>query len=96
MAKIIMNETAAGPDGVYEEGEEYRENEVVKQFVEDGFAEYVETPENNREDNIETAENQNIDEDVYPKHTGGGWYELSNGEKVRGKEEAIKAEKELE
>lgn len=31
----------------------------------------------------------------YPKHTGGGWYELSNGEKVQGKEEAIKAEQEL-
>jgi uncharacterized protein YwgA len=28
----------------------------------------------------------------YPKHTGGGWYELSNGEKVQGKEEADKAE----
>ena len=29
----------------------------------------------------------------FPKHTGGGWYELSNGEKVQGKEEAEKAEK---
>lgn len=31
----------------------------------------------------------------YPKHTGGGWYELSNGEKVHGKEEAVKAEETL-
>ena len=31
----------------------------------------------------------------YPIHTHAGWYELSNGEKVRGKEEAIKAENEL-
>jgi len=31
----------------------------------------------------------------FPKHTGGGWYELSNGEKVQGKDEAITAEKEL-
>ena len=31
----------------------------------------------------------------YPKHTGGGWYELSNGDKKRGKKEAIKAEKAL-
>jgi hypothetical protein len=30
----------------------------------------------------------------FPKHTGGGWYELSNGEKVQGKAEAEKAEKE--
>ena len=29
----------------------------------------------------------------FPKHTGGGWYELSNGEKVQGKDEAEKAEK---
>ena len=31
----------------------------------------------------------------YPKHTGGGWYELSNGEKVQGKVEAVVAEKNL-
>ena len=26
-----------------------------------------------------------------PKHIGGGWYELPNGKKVQGKENAIKA-----
>lgn len=31
----------------------------------------------------------------FPKHTGGGYYELSNGEKVKGKEAAEKAENEL-
>lgn len=31
----------------------------------------------------------------YPKHTGGGWYELSNGEKVQGKEEAEELEDKL-
>ncbi|MDT0163824.1 hypothetical protein [Bacillus sp. AG4(2022)] len=31
----------------------------------------------------------------FPKHTGGGWYELSNGEKVQGKDEAAAAEGEL-
>jgi len=35
-------------------------------------------------------------EDNYPAHKGGGYYELSNGEKVRGKEKAIKAQKKLE
>lgn len=30
--------------------------------------------------------------DVYPKHLGGPWYELSNGEKVKGKEDAEDAE----
>lgn len=29
---------------------------------------------------------------TYPIHTGGGWYELSNGDKVQGKDEAEQAE----
>ena len=29
----------------------------------------------------------------FPKHTGGGWYELSNGEKVQGKQEAKEQQK---
>lgn len=29
------------------------------------------------------------------KHVGGGWYELPNGEKVQGKEEAEQTAKEL-
>lgn len=32
----------------------------------------------------------------FPKATGGGWYTLSNGEKVQGKDEAIEAEKALQ
>lgn len=32
----------------------------------------------------------------YPIHEGAGWYVLSNGEKVRGKENALKQEKEIE
>lgn len=31
----------------------------------------------------------------FPKHTGGGWYELSNGEKVQGQEAAETAEAKL-
>jgi hypothetical protein len=34
-------------------------------------------------------------EEKFPKHTGGGYFELSNGEKVKGKDEAAAAEKEL-
>ncbi|MFJ7831795.1 hypothetical protein ACIQXU_16415 [Peribacillus sp. NPDC097284] len=34
-------------------------------------------------------------ESEFPKHMGGGWYELSNGEKVQGKEEASVAEKKI-
>lgn len=35
------------------------------------------------------------DEEEFPKHIGGGHYELSNGEKVKGKQEAIDAEQSL-
>ena len=40
---------------------------------------------------------QESDEKVIsePKHLGGGYYELSNGEKVKGKEAAIEVEKAL-
>lgn len=31
----------------------------------------------------------------FPKHTGGGWYELSNGDKIQGKEEAVEVEQSL-
>lgn len=35
------------------------------------------------------------DDNEYPKHTGGGYYELSNGDKVKGKAKAFQAENEL-
>lgn len=31
----------------------------------------------------------------YPKHTGGGWYELSSGGKIQGEVEAKQKESEL-
>lgn len=36
-----------------------------------------------------------ISEETFPKHLGGSWYELSNGEKVQGKVNAQKAQKKL-
>ncbi|MFD1953732.1 hypothetical protein ACFSL6_17710 [Paenibacillus thailandensis] len=36
------------------------------------------------------------EEDGFPKHVGGGYYELSNGEKIRGKEKAEEAQAELD
>jgi hypothetical protein len=43
----------------------------------------------------EEASSENETKSEFPKHTGGGYYELSNGEKVKGKDEAAAAEKEL-
>ncbi|TYS87576.1 hypothetical protein [Rossellomorea aquimaris] len=39
--------------------------------------------------------NESSEDSEFPKHTGGPWYVLSNGEKIQGKEEALAAEAEL-
>lgn len=44
---------------------------------------------------IESAYEGKVLSSDYPKHTGAGWYELSNGDTVRGKENAIEAENKL-
>jgi hypothetical protein len=43
----------------------------------------------------DSDESEESEESEFPKHTGGAWYELSNGEKIQGKDEAIAAEAEL-
>ncbi len=50
-----------------------------------------------REKEIETQVKREKEEAInkYPLHKGGGWYELSNGQKIQGKEEAVKTEEEL-
>lgn len=73
--------------GIYETNEEKKIKalENAKPFIEridkqEPIAE--EQPENN----------PNQVEEYEPEHVGGGYYALSNGEKVKGKEAAIKAE----
>ncbi|MCD5001186.1 hypothetical protein IV487_01745 [Enterococcus saccharolyticus] len=44
---------------------------------------------------IEEIEEVTEAEPDFPKHVGGGQYELSNGEKVKGKDAALAAEKAL-
>ena len=47
----------------------------------------------------EKPDGQSDEEEVpkkeWPKDLGGGWYQLSDGEKIRGEEEAIQAQDEL-
>jgi hypothetical protein len=47
---------------------------------------------------LKVSEPSSSSEDTmeFPHHIGGGYYMLSNGEKLRGKEKANKAEKKLE
>ncbi|WP_197035347.1 hypothetical protein [Rossellomorea vietnamensis] len=65
------------------------ENKVGKPLIEQLG---VESEEGNKE--LEESK-QSSEESEFPKHTGGPWYVLSNGEKIQGKEEAIAAEAEL-
>ncbi len=80
--KIIFKESIAGPNYAYSPGDsaEFEEKQAIR-FCEAGIAYPT------KEKQVETAS--------FPKHTGGGWYELSDGSKVQGKEEAIAAEKKL-
>jgi hypothetical protein len=43
----------------------------------------------------ENDDDNQVADSEFPKHTGGGYYELSNGEKVQGKDKAIEAEQAL-
>ena len=87
---------------------EETDQEKVENLKADGFLEDKETSEHNQpKDNKKTEKEQKTDENnkktddndqnlpEWPKHTGGGWYELSNGEKVQGKEEALEAQAQL-
>lgn len=47
-------------------------------------------------ENAETSENIEPEQEIFempkmPEHVGAGWYELPNGERVRGKEKALEA-----
>ncbi|MDQ1233344.1 hypothetical protein QE450_000842 [Paenibacillus sp. SORGH_AS306] len=44
---------------------------------------------------IELVDVDPVDQMIFPHHVGGAYYELSNGEKVKGKEAAEEAEKAL-
>lgn len=42
-----------------------------------------------------SAEPEPRDEDAFPKETGGGWFELSNGKKIQGEDAALEAQVKL-
>lgn len=63
----------------------YKENEIV-----DMDEEWYETL--NSTPNGPLLEKVEDDNENFPKHIGGGQYLLSNGEKIKGKKEALEAE----
>lgn len=57
-----------------------------------------ETYEGNRLEELQELGYVSAEEgaDKFPKHTGGGFYQLSNGDKVKGKDAALAAQAELD
>lgn len=93
--KIKFKNGIAGPNYNYDPGDtaNFEEKQAIR-LCEAGIAQPV------KEKVIETAEKKNKEEfetsaKDYPVHAGGGWYKLSDGSSVQGKDEAIKAEKKL-
>lgn len=78
--KVLITFTDAEAKKIRYEGE-------IIDLSEERFAEIMSINENLIEETEDTTE--------YPNHIGGGVYELSDGNKVRGKDEALKAEEAL-
>jgi hypothetical protein len=79
---VLINFKCKETKKVFMAGEPY-EGDRLEELQELG---YVATEANPSED----------DSDEWPKHTGGGYYELSNGEKVKGKDVAVAAQDEID
>ena len=89
--KIKMLTTSAGPEGCKMAGSIYDENEVkAKELVNGFYAVYVDESEKVIKRTEDKTDNLELN------YLGGGYYELPNGEKVKGKAAALEALKALE
>lgn len=87
--RIRMKTMSAGPEGVMQAGVIYTlSQEDAEALVEGNYAEYVDAVEHEDKDDSDLT-----DEEVAAqlKHIGGGTFELPDGERAKGKEEAIAA-----
>ncbi|MGM0882603.1 MAG: hypothetical protein ACQEXQ_16370 [Bacillota bacterium] len=90
LIKIKMNTLSAGPEGTLHQGGIYSlPVDEAKELVDGKYAIYVEQEPADQED----EEKDLTDEEILAQlqHVGGGTYELPDGERVKGKEDAITA-----
>lgn len=90
--KIKMIKTSASPAGVFQSEQTYEvgtdlDKETAIELIEVGSALEAELEEK--------LEVEDPGTEVEIKHVGGGWYELPNGDKVQGRDEALEALKSL-
>lgn len=67
-------------------------SEVVAEDAENGLAELEGEEVVILEDGSEQDKQEEAEAIIYPKHVGAGVYELSNGDRVKGKADAARAE----
>lgn len=91
--RVRMRKLSASPEGVFPAGSERAlPVDVAAHLVSSEQADPAdERPEPAPEPEPEPAETES-GEPEFPRSKGSGWYELSNGETVRGEDEAVEAE----
>lgn len=88
--RVRMRTLSASPEGVFSPGAERTfPGDVADHLIMTGQAEPVDEPS---EPAPEPEPADDGESDEFPRPTGAGWYELSNGDKVRGEDEAAEAE----
>ncbi|BES66058.1 hypothetical protein SANA_24970 [Gottschalkiaceae bacterium SANA] len=84
--RVKMKKTSASSAGVFLNNREYDlETEFAESLVAVGAAVSLEPEEK------EIQEDHEDDPDSLLNHVGGGYYELPNGERIKGKDKAEKA-----
>jgi hypothetical protein len=88
--EVRMNTLYAGPKGNCHPGGTITvDDDEAKALVDGRYAEYVVKPSDGEGDNDDETGNEGFPEDLIK--LGGGYFELPNGEKVRGKDKALAA-----
>lgn len=77
---------------VYKPGDFYPREETK---LDKERAKELASAENARQESLIVQVVQPESVETFPKHTGGGHYELSDGSKVQGKDKAVEAEEAL-
>lgn len=96
-AKVIKKFRCLQHGKIYRYGDIYEDDTDRLQrlkalgYLDDPIEEEQEETEPQKEAQEGLEEITGDPEPVEPAHVGGGWYELPGGERIKGKEEALKA-----
>lgn len=88
---VRMRKLSASPAGVFPAGSRRQvDKESAAHLIQTGQADPDESRPEPQPEPVQPSEQGR--ESEFPRHKGAGWYELSDGDTVRGEEEAIEAE----